>query len=110
MTEHEKPESKKKKMGRREFLIGSGSALAAGALAAGIPASARASSVIRNGACKAWRLVTPAVSQAAEPARPNSSCPSFTILITPCAKGGVTSLPASQTGTTVTFPFERVLT
>jgi protein NrfC len=44
MGEHEKPESKKKKMGRREFLISSGSALAAGALAAGIPVSARASS------------------------------------------------------------------
>ena len=44
MAEHEKPESKKKKIGRREFLIGSGSALAAGALAAGIPVSARASS------------------------------------------------------------------
>jgi protein NrfC len=44
MAGHEKPESKKKKIGRREFLIGSGSALAAGALAAGIPASVGASS------------------------------------------------------------------
>jgi protein NrfC len=44
MAEHEKPENKKKKIGRREFLIGSGSAIAAGTLATGIPASAQASS------------------------------------------------------------------
>jgi protein NrfC len=44
MDGHEKPEGKEKKIGRREFLKGGGSALAAGAIAAGMPASARASS------------------------------------------------------------------
>jgi protein NrfC len=43
MTDSRKPEDKKK-MDRREFLVGSGTALAAGALAAGIPAAAKAAS------------------------------------------------------------------
>jgi NAD-dependent dihydropyrimidine dehydrogenase PreA subunit len=44
MTEQKKPNDQKKKMGRREFLKSGGTALAAGALAAGIPASTNASS------------------------------------------------------------------
>ncbi len=44
MAESEKPEKEKKKLNRREFLVGSGAALAAGAIAAGTPAVAKASS------------------------------------------------------------------
>lgn len=43
MTDSQKPEDKKK-MDRREFLVGSGAALAAGALAVGIPVTAKAAS------------------------------------------------------------------
>lgn len=42
MAESEKPGKKKKKMDRRQFLVGSGAALAAGALAAGIPGTGKA--------------------------------------------------------------------
>jgi Fe-S-cluster-containing dehydrogenase component len=42
MTESEKPEKSKKKLNRREFLVGSGAALAAGAIAAGVPGTAKA--------------------------------------------------------------------
>jgi protein NrfC len=43
MAESEKPEGKKRKMDRREFLVGSTAALAAGALAAGVPGAVKAS-------------------------------------------------------------------
>jgi protein NrfC len=43
MAESEKPEDKGKKMDRRQFLVGSSAALAAGALAAGLPGTAEAS-------------------------------------------------------------------
>jgi protein NrfC len=42
MAEPEKPEDKKKRMDRREFLINSGAALAAGALTAAVPSVAEA--------------------------------------------------------------------
>lgn len=41
MTDSQKPDDKKK-IDRREFLVGSGAALAAGALAAGVPGTAKA--------------------------------------------------------------------
>jgi protein NrfC len=44
MAESEKSKDKKKKIDRREFLVGSGAALAVGALAAGVPGAAEASS------------------------------------------------------------------
>lgn len=44
MAESKKPEQEKKMMDRREFLVGSGAALAAGALAAGVPGTAAAAS------------------------------------------------------------------
>lgn len=44
MSDSKKLKDKKKEMDRREFLLGSGAALAAGALAAGIPGSAKAAS------------------------------------------------------------------
>ena len=44
MAASEKPENRKKKMNRREFLVGGGAALAAGALAAGVPGTAEAAS------------------------------------------------------------------
>ena len=43
MSESEKPEDRKKKMDRRQFLVGSSAALAAGALAASLPGAAEAS-------------------------------------------------------------------
>jgi protein NrfC len=43
MAESERPEDKKKKMDRRQFLVGSSAALAAGALSAGLPSTAEAS-------------------------------------------------------------------
>jgi protein NrfC len=42
MAESEKPEGDKKKLNRREFLVGSGAALAAGAIVTGIPVAAQA--------------------------------------------------------------------
>jgi Fe-S-cluster-containing dehydrogenase component len=42
MAASENHENKKKKMNRREFLVGSGAALAAGALTAGVPGAAEA--------------------------------------------------------------------
>lgn len=42
MAEPEKPGDRKKKINRREFLVGSGAAIASGALAAGVPGSAEA--------------------------------------------------------------------
>jgi len=44
MTESERSEGRGKKMDRREFLVGSGAALASGALAASVPGAAEASS------------------------------------------------------------------
>ena len=43
MAESERPEESKKKMDRRQFLVGSSAALAAGALTAGLPGTAEAS-------------------------------------------------------------------
>lgn len=42
MPESERPEDKKKKMDRRQFLVSSGTALAAGVLAAGLPETSEA--------------------------------------------------------------------
>jgi protein NrfC len=42
MAESEKSEERKKKLNRREFLVGSGAALAAGMVAAGVPVTAKA--------------------------------------------------------------------
>jgi Fe-S-cluster-containing dehydrogenase component len=42
MPESEKPEESKKRLNRREFLVGSGAALAAGMVAAGVPVTAKA--------------------------------------------------------------------
>jgi protein NrfC len=42
MADSEKPRDNEKKIGRREFLVGSSAAIAAGALAAGIPGAANA--------------------------------------------------------------------
>lgn len=44
MPESKKPEDRKKKINRREFLVGGGAALAAGALAAGVPTAAESAS------------------------------------------------------------------
>jgi protein NrfC len=44
MSDSEKPKDKGKKIDRREFLVGSGAALAAGALATGVPGTTEASS------------------------------------------------------------------
>lgn len=44
MAASEKPENKKKKMNRREFLVGGGATLAAGALATGVPGVSKAAS------------------------------------------------------------------
>jgi len=44
MAESEKTKDNKKKLNRREFLVGSGATFAAGAIAAGIPVTAKASS------------------------------------------------------------------
>ena len=44
MSESEKPKGRKKEMDRREFLVGSGAALVTGALVAGVPGNAQASS------------------------------------------------------------------
>ncbi|MBN2418131.1 MAG: twin-arginine translocation signal domain-containing protein, partial [Deltaproteobacteria bacterium] len=43
MADSEERESRKKKLNRREFLVGSGAALASGAIAAGTPVIARES-------------------------------------------------------------------
>jgi protein NrfC len=54
MTESERPEDKKKKIDRRQFLVGSSAALAAGALTAGLPGAAEASAKSSHPKSKAY--------------------------------------------------------